>query len=323
MSIEIKKRSEWFDVAKGIALFSVVCAHTYPISSEVWYIASLSKLLGLFGTFGVPIFFFCSGLFSETEKFSFKKLINKAKYVGVPWLLIGTMVYLYVALRKETIPYVDFFFGNGSYLYYLSMYMIFLLYCYFVHSKRIDLLLLIFSLIFNIVVEFFMTVDLNLYINPLFWMCWFLLGRLVKRKVGIPVSIKLRKLEKIFCYVLCVLACAAGVFLIDGEPIYWREGAIFIEGIILLGTLILSYELKGVKLLQWMGMNSLAVYLCHMPIAGIVVHFTQNIGVFFILRPVVTLAITCSALYVYSVVVMKVFNRPMLLWIFGLKRRNG
>ncbi len=120
----INKKSNTISILKGVAVFSVVCAHcnSIPIDSIPFEQVS-SLILRNLGTIGVICFFVVSGyLFNCRSKKEF--FLSRLKSIIMPWLVGATAVYLYIVLRKPPISFYgwfSFFIGNGSYFYYLTI----------------------------------------------------------------------------------------------------------------------------------------------------------------------------------------------------------
>ena len=312
------ERDTLIDAVKGLAVVSIVFAHTASVGTDVTFLTRIfSRFIGVLGTFGVPIFFLCAGYLVKDQRVTKDDLFKKFKRIIVPWFIVGTMVYLYVAFRKDTVAYFDFITGKESYLYYLAMYMVFYLYSVICKSKRMDVLLFIASLVFRLWIEITGTHDFNLNINPLFWVFWFCIGKILRNNRFDKLALKNNLMKNIVLVGWVVALVGASIFKFGLT--YWSLGATFLEVLSTICLVTLARQYGESKLLQWMGRNSLAIYLCHMPIAGIVVHFTMPGGLVVLFRGIIVLLITNVALFSYSYVVKKKIRKDFFLWGIGLE----
>ena len=96
--MERKKRIDWIDVAKGIAMICVILVHVEEHFIKPGLLATTKIPIY---TFHMPIFFFMSGyLFSL--KSSFKEfLINKCKRILVPYVFLGVLLCLFTAVWQK------------------------------------------------------------------------------------------------------------------------------------------------------------------------------------------------------------------------------
>lgn len=97
---------------KGIAIFEVICAHCCFIPytrNDILQKISLFWQVISYG--GVALFFLISGyLFGYNKKNEIE--FWKAKWISiiVPWIVTGTIVYCYVAVRKDGFHIAKYFF---------------------------------------------------------------------------------------------------------------------------------------------------------------------------------------------------------------------
>ena len=140
-SIKIeKKKNLSVGIMKFIAMFCVIGAHCNSVSVENIFAQKSSLLLQNIGSISVIIFFVLAGAFFHYDKYSIKVFLkNKVALLLLPWIISGTAVYLYVYLRKYQVDFLSWFYyviGNGSYLYYLTILLIFYVVFYFIKPLR-------------------------------------------------------------------------------------------------------------------------------------------------------------------------------------------
>lgn len=87
-----KQRTEWIDIAKGIAIFLMVMGHTsipQPISSFIW-------------AFHMPFFFFMSGMLFCPQKYEYfgKFVLKRGRSLVIPYV-IATMIVALIAYVFE------------------------------------------------------------------------------------------------------------------------------------------------------------------------------------------------------------------------------
>lgn len=94
------QRIDWIDYAKAIAIFCVILIHAH-----VPYPAK-----GIIRMWVIPLFFFLSGIFANTERYtSFKAFVtHKAKHIIVPYLCFNVITYLFwICIGSQYGPDID------------------------------------------------------------------------------------------------------------------------------------------------------------------------------------------------------------------------
>lgn len=308
---------------KAYAIFSIICAHVYPISNSNNVIAFISKFIGSIGTFGVGIFFIISGyLFYDNKKNINNFIKRKLLKIVLPWLFVGTFVYIVVFIFKNQINffgYITFIFGINSYLYYLTVLtFLYIIFYYNKHNIKFNFMMISVSIISNILTvlnyKFFNSIS---YINPLNWIIYFEFGLLISRyssfeKIGNRFTI-----PYIFVILLTVLH-----ILFLGQLFYFSFFGFVLIMISFISILrfIIKMEIQN-NLILYIGKISFPIYLVHMPIAGIIVRLLGNSEsiVLLIIRPVVTLSITIFVIYLYNLLLEKLKAPKIFYYIIGLK----
>lgn len=98
----MQERSQYLDLAKGIAIFLMVFCHTgYSSLFNVWVYA-----------FHMPIFFFISGMFVNEKKYSVFQFINKRfKQIFIPYLIFAL---IYCFGQKGMLDWLNIFYGSRN-----------------------------------------------------------------------------------------------------------------------------------------------------------------------------------------------------------------
>ena len=316
----MKTKNPTISLLKGLAIFSVVCAHCYSIPAYAGeFERACSLILHNLGTLGVLVFFVVSGyLFRVTDVKSF--LAKKALGICLPWLVGATAVYLYVALRKPPITlgdYVSFLFGNGSYFYYLTVLMLLYLLFLFLPFLRRTAACVAMMAITVASVFFLYSVELvyiTQYLNILNWCGYFALGVFIRTHQDKVRRVFLALYRFRFAFYAAYIGVLVYQFFADGGGGYWGVPNAFFAWLGAFCLLLLAESLghrseRGAqRILIRMGDTSLFVYIWHMPIAGIVTNLfsRQPLTVAVLARPFVVLGVVLVACRLAELVLKKV-----------------
>ena len=287
---------------KAWAIFLVICAHCGDVPLDAPPVGQMiSRLLQTMGSLGVPIFFFLAGYVFRDKKL---KPWLKSKVTGllIPWFTCGLLVYLYVYLRKggiSALSLIRWLLGDGTYLWYLSVMVLLLLWArgIFCGVRKGYWTLpaaAVFSIIFSAVVlslEYFSILTFHPYLNVFRWMWLFGLGLL---------SGHVSLLEKAGSCVLFILAWIMALVTLSalGACITYWSWAFPLCACMTVAVFLSSYiSSKGIAAyMQTLGEDSFAVYLLHMPFAGVVTNLCNRIadgsGLLTLSRPIAVLLIT-------------------------------
>lgn len=320
-----KERSAIIDNMKAWCIFSVVCAHTSGSVSSEGGVIRWSCLLNLLGTMGVPIFFLLSGILFKYKEESIKNFIKRKSYnLAIPWIFTGTIVWLYVVLRKGGIHFISwlkFVLGDGSYLYYMSM----LLVCYILfYGKKIKLSKVVILTISSgiwLALECMRVVhSSNPYMNPLNWIVYFGIGVLLGQYElldKILEGVKQFKYFIIIVWILFVVEMANHNVIMD----YWHKWFWVFEVLSFVMMLCLPLMSKNVFGFTEIGKQSYPIYLLHMPVAGVVNFlFTRlNIENFLILKPIAVIAIMMTFIKILQFVERKTKCNGKIIACLGIK----
>lgn len=292
-------------ILKALAIFCVICAHT-PYDTQGW----LSTILNNLGTIGVPVFFLIAGYYYHAKKYSFGQILKKKSItVILPWIFCGIIVYLYIVLRKGgfgLFSMLQYVIGYYSFLYYMTILMLFFVVFYFVKDSKWIILTLTFVSIGWLILQGILP-SLTIiypYLNPLNWLVYFSFGVFCQYYVNIEkVANTVSKYKWIFIVVGLLVFILPILF--NYRFSYWKLA--YLPFIIL--TFFGMFALATIKplnnrLMVDVGKKSFSVYLLHMPIVGlsnlICIHF-----VVYAVRPFIVLAVTYGAVVIYSFIVRK------------------
>lgn len=296
------KEKDLVSVTRAIAILSVICAHVSLVTRGDAISDYSSHVLANFGTIGVGIFYLISGYNFAPKKYRFSESV-KLKFFSIitPWLCVGTLVWLYVVLRKGGISFVEWFkfiIGYGSYLYFLTNLVVFYLLFYLIsrigneHVEKIVCAAFVPISYFSIILESKgVSVFPNFYLDPFIFIGYFSAGYLIQGHEAVTDRRLFKNPLWIIFFILpfipmATLSYAGDIFV----PIYETT---FIIGVFSLARLIMHTKLKDESI--WVGKQSMAIYLLHMPFAGIIANIFNRVSwtVYIdFLRPVLTLAIT-------------------------------
>ncbi|MCD7791354.1 MAG: acyltransferase [Bacteroides thetaiotaomicron] len=326
----LQERNEGLDCAKGLAILSVICAHCNAVlDTSTRFADACSIFLQQIGTLGVICFFVISGYLFHYDKIKTKKFwLNKIKQIFIPWIISGTVVYLYVYLRKPPMSFYgwcNFLLGNGSYLYYLSILILLYAIFWFIPCFRytsVQIACIAVSLVS--IIWFPDLLGSTSYVNPFNWIGYFSVGMLLQQKKDFLKHSDMKWRICRWCIYIVTLFYIILLTASNVEGTYF--GGLHIVGCILGGMslLLLGQEISKKdnrihKVLMLAGKNSLFFYLWHMPVAGIVARI-MNYG-FFVNFVFVRPLIVFSAVYVALLItnrLMKKLKIEHLSFVIGI-----
>lgn len=333
-----EKESEYIDILKGISIFMVICAHCNNISNNGSNMITQygHLLLTQLGTGGVGMFLIISGYLTKKRNSTIslndiERFLLSLVRVIIPWIISGTIVYLYVHLRKPPISLEDllyFLVGNGSYLYYLLMFVIFKVSFFTfqtVLSRKYILVILIITSFISIL-YFPTSIFPSPYLNPFNWCGYYALGILLQNNKSLLRQISSSALLTVSVWI-STLFWIAYQLLQQREGSYWYFsgfiGCCLLGGsIALLAHYINKSEFLGKSLMIKIGKQTLFIYLWHMPIAGIIANLMNNkaLNVFIMIRPFIVLAIMFFALKIITLISDNNIFRNYR-WTIGISKR--
>lgn len=298
-----KKYYKNLNIMKGIAIFAVICAHTssVPIDYSVINIKT-GLLLGTFSFIGVPIFLFVSGyLFQQNENFNLLKTFKKIIF---PWIISGSLVYLYLLLQGDKFVfknYLNFLIGNGSYLYYMSIYVLIMIIMNIIkRNNKLIIAVLILSLLSQQLTAFGLITIINPFLNVFNWILYFIIGFFVSQRLEYLFKNKIILYLSIFISIIIYILTLTNLIELN----YWSPlfPVFSLTSIVYFYRLSLIEKNKLENFVESMGRSSLSIYLYHMPIAGIITFYSKQVDIFIItlLRPIVVLLIMMLLLRIAS-----------------------
>ncbi len=310
------------DVAKGLAMLSAICAHCGTSSQNDNFIIRFeSYILQIVGLFGVPVFFFFSGMLFKPRIKTKKELFSKLLSIIIPWFFSATVIFLYVAIRKNDVSFTDFVYfvlGINSYCYYLTVMIVFMILYIFISPKNevlsmMILLGIIYSLFFYNKIK-----SIPAYINPLNWIHYFSFGQLYQEKKAL-----LERNKKIIAFFIIPIVLF-GIVNWNKRVIYWGKSWTFVS---IAGSVILIFVAKYVikertfigEKLKYIGENSLFFYLWHMILAGITnkLFIIMNIEIITIFKPLFVV----TGVYLIHVLLDSIIEDNKYRYILGMKKK--
>ena len=302
-----------FYILKGLAIFSVVCAHSTPITENADKISVvISEFLNYLGTMGVPIFFLVSGFLFDRNKRSLGAFWKrKLTTVVLPWIFCETMLWLYVVLRKGGITLKAwglFVIGYEHTTYYLTVLMVLYVIFWFLKYDWQLYFVMAVSVISMICVGWDTGINVintwtgTFYLNPLNWCAFFIIGMLLNRKE----TLQERYMKQARFTPLWIVA-SVGYFVLcmimEQDIYYFSKYAVVahIVNILLLCSLAKCIaNSKRKERFITLGKYSFTIYLLHQFVAGIVVALSNRLNIFvgIMIRPFVIIAIVMLGIWI-------------------------
>ena len=311
---------------KALAIIAVVACHCCYVNENA---SRLNKLMvyvfEYWMSYGVPIFYFAAGYLFHSDEKGFRYFCKKKiKTIIIPWIFTGTLVWLYVVLRKGGMNWnnwIHYLFLKESYLYFLTDLLVFyVLFYIIVKNWRLEKCLNIFFVIGVFVAEI---ANVECVLEnvpgkglPIVNMLVFYMGMLFRnRKLGAKIRSTWGVLLVVPFVVirfiqLNIIKSSSGIILnICGSMCL----------VIALYSFCYSLAKRCVPWLCVLGKYSFAIYLLHMPVAGMVANLlnrSEKFAVLTLWRPMIVIVIT----YIFITIYGRVFNeRPNLMVLIGVR----
>ena len=284
---------------RAVAIVSVVCAHCNVENNfSHGMIAWEAHILSNIGTIGVGLFFFSSGYFYK--KYNINQLRRKFFAEIIPWWLAASVVWLYVVLRKggiDTASWIKFVLGyNSIYYFMVDLLIVKTIFAIIDRVIKNPFVIHIICMLLNVVSIWMISTGNDIaptpYLNPLIFISYFSLGHLFSSYQW--------KLEKQYI-LFAVVGMAVILFSKISLAYYMGIEEVFIETLFICTIWTLLCKQKNVcsRMID-LGKNSYAVYLWHIPVAGIVSNLcNKNIILQYLslLWPIIIIIITLTSLY--------------------------
>lgn len=308
-------KSENISLIKFLAITSVVFAHIYiRDASEV--AVYFYKFSYLYGSLGVGLFFVLLG---QNLYATHNKKISNIYFFDIvyPWVISALAIFAYLDYRKTefSISFLSFFIGNGSYLYFMTVFLIFFIFRDFMKVNFLLYGTFFISMLYHFFWYQFFSPIIAEHLNLLVWYPYVFLGYFYA-KSGSCWKAFLFSGVNIFLLIICGFWIFLFTHNIVHHSSYNYQSILLIYFVILLFVSVSSIKLSFNSYIDRLGRNTLFVYLWHMPFAGFFSWIGNNFLPFFhYLSAFVILTIFYAAIYFLS----KLNFHPLFFKLLGLK----
>lgn len=297
---KLESRALWN--VKALALIAIVACHCCHVSESPNRVNQWTvRFFDYWISYGVPIFYFVAGyLFQTDEKGVFHFWKKKIKTVLMPWIFTGTLVWLYVVLRKGGMNWWNWFsflFLKESYLYFLTDLLVFFALFYWIRKNMkltayLNGIFLVGVIVFEILNIECMVENVPGKGVPVVNMLVFYIGMLFRH---LRLCEKIRELKWVLLGIPFIM-----IRFIQLNIIKTSSGILLnVLGSLCLVITIYSfcYYLAEENALGicTLGKYSFSIYLLHMPVAGVVANLLNRSETFCVLtlwRPMMVIGIT-------------------------------
>lgn len=282
-----KEKSKCIFDMKGIAIFSVICAHMADLPESAAAVNVVcANIVKSFGCLGVPVFLVLSGyLFVQSAQRPFLQFWKKKVLsLFLPWLLWASVLYVYVSVRHGGFgvwEWLKFIIGVDTPFYYLtSLCICYLVYFTLKRNAAFISATAALSICMNLATALFydeLSVYINPFLNPLNWMVYFAAGMLIAQKWNINVIGRNLYAKRYILLGLSVLLFTASI-LQGGYLAYWKVYSMPVFAVFFLTAAAFASRMEG-KRGFWTtaGEYSFAIYLLHSPAASVCVNLKNRI----------------------------------------------
>ncbi len=339
--MQAKDVNNTFYVLRFFAILAVVMAHSvYTLIPN----DTVVKVFNSFGRCGVIIFFIISGYYFRKEKYEnvLQLLKAKLKTIVIPWIIWGLAIYctrftstdLYFNL-KEIILWL---LGFGTYLYFLTIYILLLCVFQILPKKNVIQVILLIGTLINVylvagnVGPYSVLESTNVrpdliylltYLNIFNWIGFFALGLLL-RKINLFENKNLWafKYKKIINIIINIIIIFLLVYMILKEKgnTYWTNYSIWIEMSFFVILFQVSKLLKNVRYIQEIGKVTMPIYLIHFLIEGFIFNkvFPESI-IMGLIRPLISVFVVYWLLQLGLFISKKMHLQRLYTTFLGLK----
>lgn len=270
-----KERQTWMDLSRGAAVLAVIIYHGVTLPARYGYVApgvfaNLNEALSLFR---MPLLVFLSGMLlaRSLSKPTDEYLTGKVHALLWPYLVWTAILYAIVEAGSPDWASVGKYLIGGTYLWYIGF-----LFVYFLIAlplKRVHPLVIA-------LVAFAVSLaapDGSKYIERFFYlMAFFFLGHCVSRYKSLWLTVLSSKWVWMTAPVVAAFGLYSAAFDVRYGPLYAAAplaGALFFSALATRAA-----RSRMAKPLIWVGENSIAFYVIHVPIMFCVAIASQRLG---------------------------------------------
>lgn len=316
---EESKNIVW--IAKGIAVIAIVACHCCHVNENAsFFNVASNAIMNFWIGLGVPVFYFFAGYFMKNEGLWLEFWKKKFFMIIVPWIVTGSVVWLYVVLRKGGFSFenwIEFVLLKKSYLYFLTDLIVFYLLTWFIRGKKaikVAIGTLIVLLFINEIYPVAIIDLLGKYLNLNNYIV-FLLGKCIEYEGKFYLQN-----NKVNAFV--ILGWAVLRFLQVNNlytPYVLGSSVITLVGIYsIICMAVWINDTRISDLLRNWGKTSFSIYLLHMPIAGVIANLLNRSEYFApltIVRPIIVIFITMLFIRMYS----RLFTKDVFKVLIGYR----
>ena len=331
------------NVMRSMAIFFVICAHVNNYSEKASdAVQACSLVLQCVMLPGVFIFFFLAGYCLGYNKRCLSAyMTHKLQTIVFPWFVTGTLVFLWVYLRKHSISfqmiseYMTFILGFRTYLWYMTVLMLLYFVFFLATNWCVRLLLLTFSCLSFVFVSKWQPYVWNWggdYLNIMNYYPFFIMGFIVhclfNKNVYANILVRrvktyLLKNSKWLAFICGSISIWMIYFILykQVQMSYWNYKILPFVMTVLLAVCFFSYILKDSKMLNDIGKHSFSIYLLHMPVAGIVVNVCNRVdsALLMLLRPFIVLVVVVCFLKLFEKAIHGMKHELLLKSAIGIR----
>lgn len=329
MKMEINKR---IYICKVLATLCVITAHT-----SIEFDTPLTNLLKQrFSAIGVIVFMVLSGyLFCKSNYRSFLKLLqNKVKTICIPWIVLGTVSYVWSNMHGFSLSglrFIDWFrflLGYKTYLYYIPM----LLICFIVFYKAPAFLkafaipLTVISLeltAFGILDSVIKTLHITHYLNPFNWFGFFAGGMLLYENKGLEKLMRWYNshysagIALLVCYPLVAFAVSKWIDTVSAGY-FSKSGWIMESYAFVIAFLISGWKIWDNKIIYIISGYSFTIYLIHTMVLSLSAYLPFLSRMSFLI-PFITLATATVAVECINFLAGRLKIQAQVQLLFGIR----
>lgn len=271
--MENKRYDSCLNATRAFLLVSIVAAHCgIAVSNDAnrLLINSL-RWWKYFGCLGVPGFFIISGYLYR--KMAFQEFWRKKiQSIILPWFSCGVVVYFVCQFPKYSmLDMIKFLLGYNSFLYYLTILILFYLIYILIQDNQILNIVFIVLMVISLILteKNILVFPFTNYLNPLNWIGYFAFGRLLRMN---DILYKLQSYKHMIVAILLMLIITVFSIVTHIETYFcWTlplGGIMYFFACYTICSATKNKE-RIFSVLNMVGRLSFTIYLLHMPVAAI------------------------------------------------------